>query len=314
MQVKFLNEYSQLSRSLFPSRIEAGQAKSLGALAEASTTSAFKQLDEVSSDDLRTLEQYLENDAAEDAVSQTPISAKDQALADDLSVRARYSPLPALIPGEMERLSGVLNPGSETISNEGSIAAPEILSAKRVTIRSASTQDLKDFVGGLVGDAARRMQLDPDLGLAIIQTESSFRPRAISSDGHASKGLFQLLDSTGKELASTHFPDREYDPFDPQLNVELGMRHLKHLFDVFKEDTKLTDSLVTSGAANSSSREKLAVAAFNAGEGRVAWAQMQAAKQGLDASSFENIKEYLPASTRTYVDKVTAAKERVSSM
>lgn len=313
MQVKFLNEYSQLTRSLFPSRAEAVHAKSLGALLEGSSASAFKQLDGTSSEDLQVLEQYLEADDSEGLVDPPSALAKEDSI-ETSGVRARYNPLPALIPGELERLSDVLSTGNETISNEGSLTAPEILSTSRVTIRSASTEDLKDFVGGLVGDAARRMQLDPDLGLAIIQTESSFKPRAVSSDGHASKGLFQLLDSTGKELASIHFPDREYDPFDPQLNVELGMRHLKHLFDVFKEDTKLTESLVTSGAANSSSREKLAVAAFNAGEGRVAWAQMQAAKRGLDAAHFENIKEYLPASTRAYVDKVTAAKERVTRM
>jgi hypothetical protein len=187
---------------------------------------------------------------------------------------------------------------------------PVPIGSEHVKTRSATTQDIRSFVTGLVDDAAKRFELDTDLGLAIVETESSFNIDAMSSDGHFSKGLFQLLDSTGKEVLKKSDLSRSYDPFDPQLNVELGMRHLRRLIDIFATDTKLTNAISTHAVSNEKAREKFAVAAYNAGEGRVAWAQERAKKKGANPSDFAQVREFLPSSTRSYVEKVISSKEK----
>jgi membrane-bound lytic murein transglycosylase MltF len=88
------------------------------------------------------------------------------------------------------------------------------------------------------------------------------------------------------------------------------MRHLRRLIDIFASDTKLTNKISTFGASDDNSREKLAIAAFNAGEGRVAWAQKQAKRQGEDPGYFASVKPFLPDTTRNYVDKVVSSRQR----
>ena len=55
------------------------------------------------------------------------------------------------------------------------------------------------------------------------------------------------------------------------------------------------------------------MAAYNAGEGRVAQAQAQAERDGKNPSIFENVRPYLPDSTQDYVDKVFASIGRFQS-
>lgn len=79
---------------------------------------------------------------------------------------------------------------------------------------------------------------------AVIQAESNYNPQAISSKG--AQGLMQLIPATaqrfGVEQAQVH---------DPESNVRGGARYLKKLLELFKNDLKL------------------AIAAYNAGEGTV---------------------------------------------
>jgi soluble lytic murein transglycosylase-like protein len=179
-----------------------------------------------------------------------------------------------------------------------------------------------DLTGGptpLLGQAEIRQRLqvvgqrfgiDPSLAAAVVKTESGFNARAVSSDGHASKGLFQLLDSTGKDLlARGDQAQRAYDPFDPELNMELGTSYLRYLHDIFKSPTSLPNDRHTKPAADNASLEKLAVAAFNAGEGRVASAQHRAERAGKDSAHYDNVAPFLPASTREYVSRVVSSKK-----
>jgi len=230
-----------------------------------------------------------------------------------LSLEQGVSEAPAQLLSSPQRLlpSDKVQAAEERVSGPiNEPPTPFVIKSDRVLIREADSQDIKDFVTGLVDDAAKRFELDSSLGLAIIETESSFNPKAVSRDGHKSKGLFQLLDTTGKEVLERSELSRSYDPYDPSLNVELGMRHLKRLIDIFSSDTKLTTKISTYGASDEHSQEKLAIAAFNAGEGRVAWAQKQAHRQGEDPGQFASVKQFLPGSTRNYVDKVVASRQR----
>jgi soluble lytic murein transglycosylase-like protein len=160
----------------------------------------------------------------------------------------------------------------------------------------------------IVSQVGKATGVDPALGMAVAKAESSFNPKAVSSDGHESKGLFQLLDTTGKELHEETGAERRYDPFDPTLNANLGVRYLRRLHDIFSQTTKLPNDLESVSAANSSSLEKLAVAAFNAGEGRVAAAQARAKEAGLNPGLYEEVERYLPKTTQEYVSRVMQYK------
>jgi len=55
-----------------------------------------------------------------------------------------------------------------------------------------------------------------------------------------------------------------------------------------------------------SERRLFAVAAYNAGEGRVARAQARAAAAGGDPTRFTDVRRFLPGTTQGYVDRVVA--------
>jgi soluble lytic murein transglycosylase-like protein len=103
--------------------------------------------------------------------------------------------------------------------------------------------------------------------------------------------------------------NERYDPFNPDLNIRLGTSYLRYLHDIFKTKTDLPNKLQTRPAADERSLEKLAVAAFNAGEGRVASAQMRCEKVGKDPGYYEQVAPFLPRSTREYVGKVVGGKK-----
>ena len=97
----------------------------------------------------------------------------------------------------------------------------------------------------------------------------------------------------------------QYDAFDPAQNAYLGVGYLRRLHDIFSSETNLGGNLKTVPVKSADDLEKVALAAFNAGEGNVASAQRAAARRGLDPSRFENISPHLPPSTRAYVERVT---------
>jgi soluble lytic murein transglycosylase-like protein len=94
----------------------------------------------------------------------------------------------------------------------------------------------------IVADAARRYDVDPALIAGVIETESSFNPRAQSGAG--AKGLMQLMDATARGLGVA-------DSFDPVQNVNGGARFLRDMLDRYQGDVRK------------------ALAAYNAGPGAV---------------------------------------------
>ncbi|HYO82880.1 MAG TPA: lytic transglycosylase domain-containing protein [Bryobacteraceae bacterium] len=97
-------------------------------------------------------------------------------------------------------------------------------------------------IPALVEAAARKYDVDPLLVHSVIQVESNYNPYAVSPKG--AQGLMQLMPGTARRFGVSN-------SFDPAENIEGGVRYLKYLSSLFPQDPRL------------------AIAAYNAGEGAV---------------------------------------------
>lgn len=165
---------------------------------------------------------------------------------------------------------------------------------------------------GLVAEiarASRRLGLEGALGVAVARVESGLDPRARSPDGR-STGLFQLLAGTRSEMRRRLAAGRIRRASHVE-DVALGVGYLRYLYDLFGRRAELGRGLHTHPVRSAAQRTLFAVAAFNAGEGRVAEAQERALRAGRDPTSFATVAAYLPPLTRSYVRKVLATAARL---
>ena len=87
--------------------------------------------------------------------------------------------------------------------------------------------------------------------------------------------------------------------------VTLGIGYLRLLDKVFARPTVLDDAgHTTTPIVSDHQRCRFAVAAYNAGEGRVAAAQRRARGEGGDPQRFEDVRPFLPGITQRYVRRV----------
>jgi len=119
----------------------------------------------------------------------------------------------------------------------------------------------------LARDVARRYEMDEKLVAAVVRAESGFDPQALSRVG--AMGLMQLMPATAADMDVA-------DPFDPEQNLEGGVRYLKWMMLRFP------------------GRVDLALAAYNAGPTAV--------------ERYGGIPPY--RETRSYVSRVMAAAAR----
>lgn len=122
----------------------------------------------------------------------------------------------------------------------------------------------RDGVDRIVHEAAQHHHVDPALIRAVIQTESNWNPSAVSRRGAV--GLMQIHPGTARRFGVGN-------AFNPEENIEAGVRYLRVLLDRY------------------SGNLDLALAAYNAGEGAVDRAR-----------GIPHFRE-----TRLYVQKVTQA-------
>jgi len=113
--------------------------------------------------------------------------------------------------------------------------------------------------GEIIDRVSAEHHVDARLVRAMITVESGYKERARSRKG--AMGLMQLMPETARRF-------NVRDPYNPQANIEGGIRYLKTLLDRFPE--------------------RLAIAAYNAGEAAV--------------ERFRGVPPY--AETRDYVTRV----------
>lgn len=99
-------------------------------------------------------------------------------------------------------------------------------------------------------DSAKEHGLDPLFLVALIQTESSFRPDTRGPFGEI--GLMQLRESTGKDVAARiNLPwNGRATLQDPVKNIRLGSHYIAQLRDRFDEKPLLYIAAYNMGAAN----------------------------------------------------------------
>jgi len=90
----------------------------------------------------------------------------------------------------------------------------------------------------IIQKAADRYEIDPALVKAIIMVESSYNPKAVSSKG--AMGLMQLMPGTARALGVE-------DGFNPEHNIEAGVKYLRQLINRFDGDTKLALAAYNAG-------------------------------------------------------------------
>jgi soluble lytic murein transglycosylase len=120
--------------------------------------------------------------------------------------------------------------------------------------------------------------LEPTFVAGVVYTESRFRPDVESHRG--AYGLMQLLPRTAQFIQERSNIEGDYR--DPRINLEMGAWYLGYLGERYMGD------------------ERLVLAAYNSGEGRVdAWIS----DEGFDVGEDIPFRE-----TRDYVDNVLEAQ------
>jgi soluble lytic murein transglycosylase-like protein len=129
-----------------------------------------------------------------------------------------------------------------------------------IVIHPAAPAAPSASISQLVEKTAKAHAVDPLLVDSVIQVESNYDPHAVSPKG--AQGLMQLMPPTAQMLGVN-------DSFDPAENIEAGVKYLKYLQDLYKDD-------------------RLALAAYNAGPAAV--------------DRFKKVPPY--PETQKYVEKV----------
>lgn len=190
-------------------------------------------------------------------------SAEFASLLQELSLQ------PAARDGMLNSIGDSSSPGSLLWQQLG------VTSASYNEISGEITATLPTGYEALIQTASEKYGVPVDLIKAVIDTESSFNPNVVSSAG--AKGLMQLMDGTASGLGVT-------DPFDPAQSIDGGVRYLSY-------QLKRYDG-----------QEKMALAAYNAGPGRVN-------KLGVsnDLELMEKLTQ-LPKETQAYIAKIERAR------
>jgi soluble lytic murein transglycosylase-like protein len=155
------------------------------------------------------------------------------------SKESRWKPVPSAGTASMQAARSAAAEVTQYFGRESVQSA----NARILTANSHGHQASQEEIDSAIVMSAARHNVDANLVRAVVKVESNFNSNAVSRKG--AMGLMQLMPATAREL-------KVKNPFDPEQNVDAGVRHLKQLLENYGGDVKLT------------------LAAYNAGSGAVA--------------------------------------------
>lgn len=189
-------------------------------------------------------------------------------------VQIHYANSPAV--KQLPKLKGKNNPAVNklvqrtasvrtTASVTDGLATRESVMPARNSLAMGTSTHLKGFTTGnaahdsYIVDSSRRYGIDPLLIYSQMHQESSFKINATSYKG--ASGLMQLMPATARRFGVTKI-------YDPQQNIDAGVKYMRWLLDTFRGDVVL------------------ALAGYNAGEGAVM-------KYGWNVPPYRETQEYV---------------------
>ncbi|ASP39317.1 lytic murein transglycosylase [Bacterioplanes sanyensis] len=165
----------------------------------------------------------------------------------------------------------------------------------------------------LVQAAAQKYQVSSALMLAIMETESSFNPMAVSPV--RAYGLMQIMRKTaGRDVFERVYrrsgmPSRRY-LFNPANNIDVGAAYLSILRDIYLKDIR-----------GWRKRQYSMIASYNGGAGNLFKTFASSRKRAIarinamsDQQVYNTIVRHHPAAeTRRYLQKVTQKQQKYSA-
>jgi len=162
-----------------------------------------------------------------------------------------------VMPSIYEEPKTALVAAKEPEIGQPEISAPlqrELLPEKPdQTLPIVSLNSAERLFQPIVLKAANRHKVEPAMVMAIIMAESSYNPKAISKKG--AKGLMQLMPTTARSLGVK-------DIFNPEHNINAGVRYFKKLLNRFDGNVEL--ALAAYNAGSRKVREHRGIPPFRA--------------------------------------------------